>query len=218
MFFLPSYDRPSRLAELANAPGGMPEDILVLLNEDDPQLEIYRRSCPWKIETVAAGSRLVDALEESYARHPNEEFYGFLSDDQWQIDPGWDKAMIEAAEDRYVVHPNGDNTCWPLMRGPTFGAGKHVLKALGGVMPPGFGWRHNFIDVVWCQIGDDVGFRRGLEHYHVHHIHWRFTPGVATDASYDRSSKDQQEDYQRYSRWMSSENRTQAQNYLRDLS
>ncbi len=35
---MPSYGRPEALARMEQAPGGLPDAIIVLVNEDDPKL------------------------------------------------------------------------------------------------------------------------------------------------------------------------------------
>src|SRR5271156_4092770 len=104
MWLMPSYGRPDAPAKMRAAPGGMPPDVCVLVNEDDPSLEQYVERklngdwpSTWRLMTVPAGSRFASAVRYAFETLDPCAFYGIIDDDYHPVTPGWWEKMIDAA-------------------------------------------------------------------------------------------------------------------------
>lgn len=207
MWFLPSYGRPDNITALLASPGGLPDQITVVLNEDDPRLSEYHDKIPpwWDIELVRPGARFGEVWREIFKRHPNEPWYGTLTDDMVPETKDWHTKLIEAAGDRHVALPSGQHQ-FPALRNICVLGGAFV-RAMGDIVPPGF--RHNFIDNVWEQCATDFGLMRPLENVIVKHKHWLF--GTAEkDATHERGSADFEQDRKTFHAWLNSDERREA--------
>ncbi len=214
MWLMPSYGRPEALHRLLDAPGGWPELVLVLVNEDDPERIRYHqaldrmreRSPPWKLLTVPAGSRFCDAVRAAHEAHPQEPFYGIIDDDYWPVTPGWHEKMVAAAGPNGIAIANNKVNfpkpyCCRVMGG-------ELARALGTITPGAM--RHNFQDDTWGRIGEDFGVLRALEDVIVEHRHHLWNKDVPRDATYERGSgKDFDLDRRNYQDWLGSEERKQ---------
>ena len=138
MWFMPSYGRPERLRQLLDAPGGWPDKVIVLVNEDDPERQEYwhlfdrvlPRNVPWKLCFVPAGSRCADAHRFITEKYPDEAFYGLICDDHWPVTPGWHKALVEAAGRQFISGPAGEPS-FPLLRNVVV-LGGDLVRAMSG--------------------------------------------------------------------------------------
>ncbi len=196
-WFLPSYGRPESLRALQGAPGGMPGNVLVLVNEDDPKRAEYERLSPWPIHFVPAGSRVGDVWREVFLRFPDEPYYGLLSDDLSPETPQWHEKMVEAAGKRHFANPRG-GPGWPQRMRSTICIGGDLVRAMGYLVPEGF--RHNFIDDVWDLIGRTFRLVVPLHDVVVEHRHPLY--GTAkTDDTYVRGSADFEQDRERFREW-----------------
>lgn len=196
-WFLPSYGRPEKLRALLDAPGGMPENLVVLVNEDDPRRDDYERLSPWPIHFVPAGSRAGDVWREVFRLFPDEPFYGMTSDDCIPLTPGWHEKMAAAAGSHYFANPRGGPS-WPRKMRSAICAGGDLVRAMGYLVPPGF--RHNYIDDVWDLIGTTFRLIAPLPDVTVEHRHPIY--GTAkVDPTYARGSADIEQDRQRYEQW-----------------
>lgn len=207
MYFLPSYGRPHAIQELLNAPGKMPVNVTVIVNEDDPLLTAYRMvlaAIPyWTLELCPAGSRFVDAWSYVFKQHPNLPWYGMLGDDHIAQTEGWHETLVKEAGTEFLAYPNGAHTEFPLMRGVCV-IGGDLVRAMGFICAPFL--RHNYVDVVLDHIARDAGLLKPCGSERVDHQHWKFTP-KPIDETYLRGSHDQGEDAQRYHTWLSSQDR-----------
>lgn len=210
MWILPSYNRPWALRRLLEAPGGMPE-MLVIVNEDDPSRAEYEATSPWPIEFCPAGSRLGGAYRFAYERHCDEPWYGMFGDDHIAQTPGWSDVLVQKAGSRFLAYPNGEHTEFPLMRG-TCVVGGELAKQLGWIFAPGL--IHNYCDCFLDTICRDAGLLKACPEVFVNHLHWKFCVGVAQDATYVRGSSDQGQDAGRYHSWMGSQERVELRNKL----
>lgn len=212
MWYLPSYGRPEALKRFASAPGGMPPNIIVIVNEDDPKREEYLRISPWPIEFIPAGSRFCDAWRWIEANQQDYAWYGMLADDMWPRTPYWYTLLPEAAEDRYIAYPNGNDVEFPLLRACCV-LGGGIFRAIGQMAPPEF--KHNYIDVMIDTLGRDAGILRALPDVWVDHHHWKFVSGVVRDATYIRGSADQDLDAHHYWQWMGGQDRRDKNERIR---
>ena len=149
-WFLPSYGRPEKLLALRDAPGGMPDDVIVLVNEDDPRRADYEAMSAWMVHFIPAGSRVCDAWREVFRMFPHEPYYGVLSDDCIAVTPGWHEKMVEAAGSLRFANPRGGHS-WPQKLRTAVCIGGDLVRAMGCLAPDGF--RHNFVDDVWDLVG-----------------------------------------------------------------
>lgn len=211
MYFLPSYGRPQAMQILRDAPGGMPDNLIVVLNEDDPRRAEYEKTCPWPIEFCPAGSRFADAWAYILRVHPDLPWYGMLGDDHIAQTPGWNVELVNAASTDYLAYPNGEHTEFPLMRGVCV-IGGELVRQMGFIVFPAL--KHNYCDVILDLIARDIGHLRPLEHLRVDHCHWKFVNGVIRDETYVRGSVDQSEDAQRYHVWLGSLERNELHKKL----
>lgn len=214
MWFMPSYGRPQRLEELLDAPGGWPDRVIVLVNEDDPERVRYEqvvdrlrhqgRDAPWELEFIPAGSRCADAHRWASQSWPSEQFYGLLCDDHWPITPLWHEALVDAAGLLSISGPNGEES-FPLLRNVVV-LGGELVKAMGSLVPAPV--KHNFEDNLWDFIAAEFDILVPLKDVFVEHRHWR-SGEAKKDATYERGSKDFENDSIIYHKWIDSDECTQ---------
>jgi len=225
MWFMPSYGRPERLRELLEAPGGWPAEVVVLINEDDPQRDRYfqvldwlkmeaaptapgeipplhRPPVPWRLAGIAPGSRCADAHRDITMAWPDEPFYGLLCDDQWPITPGWHEALIQAAGERYISTPAGEPS-FPKLRNALV-IGGELARAMGSLVPCAV--KHNYEDNLWDQVAEDFQALRPLKDVIVEHRHW-IHGSAQKDATYERGSHDANQDREIFLEWLRSPER-----------
>jgi len=196
-WFLPSYGRPEALRALLDAPGGMPANVVVLVNEDDPHRDDYARLSPWPVRFIPAGSRAADAHRFVYENYTNEAWYGILSDDLVPITPGWPAKMIEAAGSHHIANPRG-GPGWPQKIRSAVCFGGDLVREMGGLVPPGF--NHNFVDDVWDLVGSTFRLIVPVHDVTIEHKHPIY--GTAkNDATYARGSADFEADRLRFHSW-----------------
>lgn len=216
MWLMPSYGRPQALRKLLDAPGGWPDQVLVLVNADDPELQRYRQArdalfaqtlldVPWQLHVVPAGSRFADAVRHAYESYPSEPFYGIIDDDYWPVTPGWHETMVEAAGPHHVAIANNRVnfpsccTCRAM--------GGELARAIGTIAPGKM--RHNYSDDTWAAFAEDFKLLRPLEDVIVEHRHHLFDKDVVKDATYQRGSGDFANDTELYAQWRNGDERRQ---------
>ena len=200
-WFMPSYGRPQTLRTMLEAPGGWPDRVIVLVNEDDPTLDEYRAlerelrleadsqrvprrpPSPWFVVPIPAGSRCSDAHRFITTKFPDDAFFGLLCDDHFPITPGWDKALVAAAGARFISTPAGEPH-FPLLRNALV-LGGDLVRAMGTLVPAPV--KHNYEDNIWDRIAADFNILCPLVDVIVEHRHW--IHGTAKrDATYERGS------------------------------
>lgn len=203
MWFMPSYGRAKRLQRLEEAPGGWPEEIILLVNEDDPDYSNYISSY-WALRIVPAGSRCADVHRFISERWPDEPFYGLLQDDLWPITPQWHERLVAAAENRYIAIPRGPG--FPHSVRSACVIGGDLARAMGSLVP--IPVRHWYEDDVWDDIGAHFDCMRAVESAYVEHQHWSSSENGADDATYRRARQYQTEDMRIFKAWKTSPERT----------
>lgn len=176
----------------------MPE-LVVLVNEDDPTIETYLKVSPWRVEVVPAGSRFCDTWRHVMKEYPHLDWYGMLGDDHVAQTPGWYDRLVQEAGLRYLAYPNGEHTEFPLMRGVCV-IGGDLVRAIGWIVHPEL--VHNYCDVILHDIAAHAGLLKPVAEHRVDHEHWKFRDTVKRDATYLRGSIDQQQDAERYHKWL----------------
>lgn len=208
MWFMPSYGRPEALARMEQAPGGLPDKVFVLVNEDDPKLKAYQdyilstRGRPWLIRTIPAGSRCSDAHRFITEKYPDVGFYGLLCDDQWPVTPGWHEKLVEAAGSKFISTPAGEPS-FPLLRNALV-LGGDLVRAMGTLVPAPV--KHNYEDNIWDRIAADFNILAPLPDVIVEHRHW-IRGDAVKDATYERGSHDIENDRKIFEAWLGSPGR-----------
>jgi hypothetical protein len=206
-WYLPSYGRPDAPGKMLLAPGGMPPDVVVLVNADDPAHNQYVESSAewpstWRFLTVPAGSRFASAVGFAYEQFSDAPHHGIADDDYWPVTSGWYDKMIEAAGPNGIAIANNKiNFPAPYTCRVMGGA---LARAIGTIAPGKM--RHNFSDDAWGSFGSDFKIMRALEDTLVEHHHHSF--GLAEkDDTYQRGSADFEEDRRRFLEWLCSDER-----------
>lgn len=218
VWILPSYGRPHKLEAMKSCPGGLPpsDSLLVVLNEDDPALAHYFAIAGFQFYRMDAGSRCGDVWRACLRDFSGSKRWGLFADDMWPQTPEWWLRLEEAASDTCIAYTNGDHTDFPLMRGGAVCLGGRLVQECREHLVPSQ-FRHNYIDVVINDLGNETGIMRPLEDVRVDHHHWKFHPGAVRDATYMRGSMDQNEDASRYQQWCLSQERHRAVDAIRKM-
>lgn len=224
MWFMPSYGRPSILRDLLQAPGGWPAEVVVLINEDDPERERYFQvldglkerediAYPWRLCGIAPGSRCADAYRVIAKRWPDEPFYGIVDDDIHPMTPGWHTALEQAAGDRFISLAGGEPH-FPLMRNARCMGGE-LARAMGGICPVE-GLKHNYTDCIWDHVAQDFDVLRACPEVIAEHRHW-IRKQVPKDITYERGSADIDRDKAVFEQWLHSTERMDMQRRVAKL-
>src|SRR5262245_36578836 len=197
MWFMPSYKRAHKLKELLKAPGGWPEKVIVLVNED--QFVWYQSENPvdgpWEIHCIPEDSFCADAHRIISERWPDEPFYGLLMDDLWPVTPRWYKQLEEVADKMYIAWSH------PLNMRAAVCLGGDLVRAMGSLVP--LPVKHFYEDDCWLLIGRTFNLTRivGVNVEHFHHIR-----GTAKqDETYARSQINADKDSDIYLAWKASQ-------------
>jgi hypothetical protein len=174
LVIVPSRGRPGAVAELARAwaetAAGV-ADLLVVVDDDDPELPSYQRLGVDIRVHASTGSRgivpvLNAAAVEAAGRY---RMVGFLGDDHRPRTTGWDKRIVDQLDELGTGIVYGDD----LLRGealPTAAAmTSDIILALGCMAPPAL--RHLFVDNVWYDLGHAIGKIRYLPDVTIEHLH-----------------------------------------------
>jgi hypothetical protein len=204
MWLMPSYGRPDAPRKLLDAPGGMPGNVTVIVNADDPCYQDYLAKIgpPWRLLTAPTGSRFCEAIRFAFDQYPDRTYYGIIDDDYWPVTPGWYDTMIAAAGGTGVaVANNRENFPSPYTCRVMGGA---LARAIGTLAPGRM--RHNFCDDTWARFAQDFGVYRPLEDVIVEHHHHLFGK-AEKDETYRRGSADIDADRALYREWLNSDER-----------
>lgn len=205
VWILPSYGRPEAPGKMLLAPGGMPPNVAVVVNEDDPFYDQYvehsLREWPptWHFLSAPPGSRFCEAVRYAYKSNPDRNYYGICDDDYWPVTPGWYDKMIDAAGGTGIAVAN-DLHAFPRARCRVMGGA--LARAIGTIAPGKM--RHNYSDDTWERFGQVFSIYHPLQDVIVEHRHW--TTGKSEgDATYNRGSRDFEEDTRLFKEWLSSD-------------
>jgi hypothetical protein len=207
MWLMPSYGRPDAPGKLLEAPGGMPSDVAVLVNADDPCFDQYvERQLShwslWRLIVVPSGSRFADAVRHAFEQYPDRNYYGIIDDDYWPITPGWYDKMIDAAGGTGIAIANNREN-FPRLWGCRLMGGA-LARAIGTIAPGKM--RHNFSDDTWARFADDFKVLHALEDVIVEHHHHSFGKAEVDD-TYRRGSGDYHTDERLFHEWLESQER-----------
>lgn len=175
--------------------------VILCLDKEDETLPDYLEldyPANWiiRVEDRKEGY-LADVSRRAFKDYPNEDFYGWLSDDLFPITYEWDVKLIEAAkESGYAWCDDGMNgmkhAAHPCMSGD-------FVRDLGWICLPGL--KHLYIDNALFEMAK----RKGCLHYlgDVKVEHWHFATGKSEyDKTYEKPTA--AEDKEVYKKWLQS--------------
>lgn len=154
---LPSRGRSKKIEECIDAwrKTSKQSDLLVLLDDDDPELDEYIRYAD-VLYDVGARIKMCPTVNRAIQDHPEYKYYGFIGDDHIFRTDGWDKKMIKVIEDR--------GTGWGIVYGDDKLQGArlathcvmsgNILDTLGYMAIPGL--IHLYMDDFWMHIGANI--------------------------------------------------------------
>jgi hypothetical protein len=156
MWCLPTHKRPEKLRRLVDSLGrkDAEEHVIVMMWKDDPRLQDYsvialglpRNWDVWISDRRLCGEKM-NALYEAF---PQEDFYGFLSDDVQIGTKGMLALLRESAQDGKFAWPNDGihgvrNSTHPVAPGD-------MIRAMGFWAHPRF--LHNGLDTVLYRVAN----------------------------------------------------------------
>lgn len=180
MWFCPTYKRPEGLLELADSwekyqPG---KKLVVRVWEEDPFGRKYAETLwpeSWEFYTSPA-ENFTPAMNEFFAKYPNEDTYGFIADDIRLTSEGALEYLEMLASPFFVAYPNDtiqrDRLC------THYCIGGDLVRMMGWFSPPFL--QHGYTDQVWKLLGGGAGLLRYAPHVVFYHKHW-----LAGRAKYD---------------------------------
>lgn len=192
MWFCPTYQRPERLRELADSwVKYEPETPLTIrLWEKDPRLADYQaQTWPENWTFYISDTKYFSAaLNEFFARHPDESVYGFIADDIVLTGSGGLEYLAAMANPFFIAYPNDTLTRHFL---PTHWCiGGELARTLGWIAPPFL--RHLYTDNVLKMLGQSCGLLRYAPHVVFYHKHF-ISNRSKFDAAYSEMYSDKGE-------------------------
>jgi hypothetical protein len=177
---LPSRSRSEKIEACIDAWRSTREqsDLLVLLDEDDPELNNYKRHSD-VLYNIGPRIRMCPTVNQAVVDYPNYKYYGFIGDDHLFRTNGWDKKFISIIEDEGngwgIVY--GDD----LLKGKELAThcviSKNILDAIGYMAIPGL--IHLYMDNFWMSIGSGIDRLFYKSDVIIEHMH--FTAGKSQE-------------------------------------
>ena len=214
MWILPSKGRPDRCRRLVFSMRslGVSGDIFIYVNADDQCIDDYHANeyfgGVYTVEIPPGNVGVAEALRMAFRDHPNEPWYGMISDDHLPETEGFEDRLVNAAG-RWGIASSNDG--WQANQDPKksrmHGAvvfGGDFVRSMGGMVPDGF--KHLYIDDVFEKIGRSLGNWRVLMDVMVRHDHPK-RYGQKMDATHSSVNcpEIQQHDRAQFSKWMASD-------------
>jgi hypothetical protein len=174
LMICPSRGRPENVARLLQAWAELTSsaELLIAVDDDDPQLEDYLALDPVPGSDLVIGPRLRlgPTLNKLAAEYADLYFaLGFLGDDHCPRTQGWDERLVEALRELGTGIVYG-NDLFQGERLPTAVAmTSDIVRTLGYFVPPGM--EHMFLDDYWKGLGQALGRLRYLPEVVIEHLH-----------------------------------------------
>lgn len=182
LMIVPSRGRPENIAGLLEvwfrtikpAPYPLPTEILVALDDDDPDLDGYQHVIgpfqPSVMVAIGPRKRLGPTLNRLAVEHAGDYFaVGFMGDDHRPRTPDWDERMVAElrAMGTGIVYGNDlvQREALPTAVVMT----SDIIRTLGYMVPPGL--VHLFMDNFWLGLGQALGRLRYLDDVVIEHCH-----------------------------------------------
>jgi hypothetical protein len=172
--------------------------VYVRLDECDPDLT-EMRSLPWPdtfMVTVGPRCRIGEAMQEMFAKFPNEPFYGMLADDLIPKTEFWDQLLIDAAGSNRISHANDIHEseiriCHPCVGGD-------LVRFVGFFGLPVV--KHFGTDTFWEEVHHKCRMNNKLRDVILEHAHFNFGQAVK-DKTYEESQALKKTDRAAYRAW-----------------
>jgi len=164
-------------------------DLVFVLDNDDPQLEEYKKlnlKC-FTVDNKRPG--LVYPLNYAYDHFKKEySIYGFIGDDVSIHTRGWETIIFNIIKNKnYDVVAYGND----LLRGDclltSFFIGHEFLNKIGYMAYPKL--NHVYVDTFWRLVASKVNKLIYLPNVVIKHDHYTITAETKFDSTYHRTSK-----------------------------
>ena len=219
MWILPSYKRPDQCRAVLEAcvRSGMVTPGVLIINGP---AEGYDFDLPegWTRHHEPENIGFAAALNKGVALAPDAPWFGVLSDDCYPETDGWDRALVDAASDRYIAHCDDH---WHSDLGRAAGIvvlGGALVRALGFLTVPDT-W-HSYCDDLWEAIWADFNNRRYLKAVTCRNPHPMKGDAPADETyktAYGPGMATMHKDGEVYRTWMNSKAKRKAWNRIRAL-
>jgi hypothetical protein len=176
LVIVPSRGRPDKAVELVNSfydTIGDFVDLLIALDDDDPELENYNiDSLADGLVSVVVGPRLrlgPTLNKEAVQAAAEYPFVGFMGDDHRPRTLGWDAILCSALDEMGTGIVYGND----LFQGPNLPTAvfmtSNIIDALGYMVPPE--QTHLYLDNAWLAWGQGAECLRYLPETIIEHVH-----------------------------------------------
>lgn len=185
MWFCPTFQRPEGLRRLADSWEKYAPDMPLAIRiwEHDPKREEYGKyEWPKNWEFYVSDTEYFSpALNEFFAKYPNEETYGFIADDMILTGQGSLEHLDALASPFFIAYPN--DTIQRHVLPTHYSIGGELVRTMGWFAAPFL--KHCHTDMVWKLLGLNCGLLRyapQIVFYHNHYLRGR----TEYDATYQR--------------------------------
>lgn len=182
LVIVPSRTRPHNIARLMQAwsDTGASADLLVLVDDDDPELAGYFEAAEGcAVDLVVGPRQRIGPLVDEYAVRFADAYdvIGFMGDDHVPRTVGWDNLILGASTPWTVVYGNdlfqGENLPTAVFQG------SGLIRTTGRFNPPGC--VHLFLDNYWKTLGERLGTLTYLPDVIIEHVHYMAGKSVEDD-------------------------------------
>lgn len=154
---LPSRSRSEKIESCIDAwrTTSKQSDLLVLLDDDDPDLDNYKRHDD-VLYSIGPRIRMCPTVNRAVKDYPNYKYYGFIGDDHLFRTDGWDEKLISIIENK----GNGWGIAYgnDLLKGEALAThcvmSGNILNAIGYMAIPGL--IHLYMDDFWMALGSGI--------------------------------------------------------------
>ena len=174
--FVPSRGRPQNIADLVQSwreTAAGAADLVVRVDDDDPQLPAYRAleiwHEPWAWLLTGPRLRLGPTLNELAAEYGEYTAIGFMGDDHRPRTPKWDGQILDVLQQLGSGIVYGDDLLQHERLPTAVFMTSNIAGALGYMCPPGL--LHLFLDDAWKALGEGMARLRYLPGVVIEHLH-----------------------------------------------
>ena len=169
---VPSRDRPQNIADLLLAfeETDTKSDLIVILDDDEPQFDAYRKLNCALLVVKKNGKGMAKPLNFAANLYATKYcHFAFLGDDHRPRTKNWDRIFIDALDELGTGLVYGDD----LLQGknlPTAVAMTgDIVMELKGMVPPDM--VHLYLDDFWLRLGRDLNAIKYLPDVILEHLH-----------------------------------------------
>jgi len=168
---VPSRGRPDNIVALLESwqvTSGGAAELLVAVDDDDPELDRYR-ALDVSLE-VGPRLRLGPTLNKLAVERARDHFaIGFLGDDHRLRTKGWDQFIVKELHDLGTGIVYGDDLLQRERLPTAVAMTSDIITTLGYMVPPGL--IHMYADNAWLVLGKELGRIRYLPDVVIEHMH-----------------------------------------------